>query len=321
VAFYQRSRELVTAVGGSLPHGFALDPADHRLLRSRPPARALDWVVESLGAARLLRVHARSGGTSSAVHMLHLEHRGGGRIRLVLRRYVRAEWLAEEPDLAAREADALRCITGCPLPVPGLVAVDPTGEQAGDPALLMTALPGRVDWAPRDLDAWLSQQVRALPAIHGTRIPQGIAIRPYRPYELGKELGPPVWTRYPRAWRRAIDAYQGPPPSVERVLLHRDYHPGNVLWRGGRLTGVVDWANASIGPPEADVGHCRANLAGHLGSHVADDFLKRWLALTGRTSYHPYWDIVVTVGPTESFGAKPDPDLDAWIARAAAELE
>jgi hypothetical protein len=121
-----------------------------------------------------------------------------------------------------------------------------------------------------------------------TRIPEGVRIRPYRPYELGKQLLPPTWTRHPRAWWRAIEVYQGPAPSTERVFLHRDFHPGNVLWRRRRLTGVVDWANASLGAPEADVGHCRANLAGHLGSAVADDFLARWQALTGRTSYHPY---------------------------------
>jgi len=83
---------------------------------------------------------------------------------------------------------------------------------------------------------------------------------------------------------------------------------------------VVDWANASLGAPEADVGHCRANLAGHLRPAVADDFLARWQALTGRESYHPYWDIVAEVGPADSYGDEPDPELDAWIARVVAEL-
>jgi aminoglycoside phosphotransferase (APT) family kinase protein len=147
-----------------------------------------------------------------------------------------------------------------------------------------------------------------------------VRIRRYRPYELGKELAPPIWTRHPCAWWRAIEAHQGSEPSAERVFIHRDFHPGNLLWRRHRLTGVVDWANASLGAPEADVGHCRANLAGHLGAAVADDFLSRWQALTGRDSYHPYWDIAVEVGPADSYGDDPDPELDAWIARAVAEL-
>jgi hypothetical protein len=86
-------------------------------------------------------------------------------------------------------------------------------------------------------------------------------------------------------------------------------------WRGGlgqRQLGCV--------APEADVGYCRANLTGHLGAAVADDFLSRWQALTGRDSYHPYWDIAVEVGPADFYGDDPDPELDAWIARAVAEL-
>jgi hypothetical protein len=153
-----------------------LESADHRLLRSRPPVRALSWVAESLGEVRVVGSRARSGGMSSAVHVVHLEDRSGERFRLVLRRYVRADWLAEEPDVAAREADALRILDDSPLPVPRLVAVDPTGELAGSPALLMTALPGRVDWSPRDLNAWLKQLVAVLPVIHATRILEGVLV-------------------------------------------------------------------------------------------------------------------------------------------------
>lgn len=58
-----------------------------------------------------------SGGTSSAVHIVQLEARCGERLRLVLRRYVCDDWLAEEPDLAAREAHALRVLEDSPLPV------------------------------------------------------------------------------------------------------------------------------------------------------------------------------------------------------------
>jgi aminoglycoside phosphotransferase (APT) family kinase protein len=306
-----------------VPHGFALDLADHRLLRGRPPALALAWVADRVGpGARVVGVRARSGGTSSAVHVVHMEDRVGRRSRLVLRRFVRADWLAEEPDVAVREAEALRVLAGTDhgLPLPELVAVDETGAEAGAPAVLITALPGRVDWAPRELGPWLDRLVALLPPIHAVRVPGEVELRPYRPYELGRELAPPRWTRYPRAWARAIAAYEGPAPSAERVFVHRDFHPGNVLWRRGRVSGLVDWANASVGAPEADVGHCRANLAGHSGLAVADDFLARWQAVTGRTGYHPYWDLAVEVSTLDSYGQEEDPALDAFVARAVARL-
>ena len=76
------------------------------------------------------------------------------------------------------------------------------------------------------------------------------------------------------------------------VFIHRDYHPGNVLWSRARLTGVVDWVNACLGPPAVDVGHARWNLAQLFGVEVADAFLDAWLAASGRARHDPYWDIV-----------------------------
>jgi len=303
-----------------VPHGFRLAHAEHRLLRSRPPAAALRWARAAVGErARVVAVRARSGGTSSAVHVIHLEDRRGSRHRLVLRRYVRADWLAEQPDLAEREAEVLRVLEVGPVPAPRLVAVDPTGEQAGVPAVLMTFLPGRLDWAPSDLDGWLERLAEPLPVIHATPVPTAARIPLYRPHELDRALAPPPWTRHRRAWERAVEVYLGPPPSGEQVFIHRDYHPGNVLWSRRRVSGIVDWANASLGAPEADVGHCRANLAGHFDLTIADRFLARYHTLTGRTGYHPYWDIAVVVGPIDSYG-DPDPDLDAFLSRAVARL-
>ena len=83
-------------------------------------------------------MRALDGGMSSAVHALDL---ADGRA-LVLRRFVREDWLAEEPDVPAREAAALELLRERPLPTPELVASDPTGAAAGDPAVLMTRLPG-----------------------------------------------------------------------------------------------------------------------------------------------------------------------------------
>jgi aminoglycoside phosphotransferase (APT) family kinase protein len=205
------------------------------------------------------------------------------------------------------------------VPAPQLIAVDPTGERAGVPAVLMSTLSGRVDWAPTDVDRWIDGLVDVLPVIHSTPVPDNRRLRPYRPYELGKPLAPPPWTEHPKAWERAIEVYEGPPPTDEKSFIHRDYHPGNVLWSRHRVSGVVDWANASVGAPEADVGHCRANLAGYLDQSVADRFLARYEAVTGRTGYHPYWDIAVVVVPPEAC-PEPDPGLDDFLARAVAQL-
>ena len=200
--------------------------------------------------------------------------------RLVLRRYVRTEWLDEEPDIATREATALRLVTS--LPAPRLVKVDADGSQAGAPAVLMTRLEGAHEWRPD-----LHKLAALLPMIHAIA-PDGLP--PYRPYAR-HITEPPPWTTNPGVWNEAFALFDAPPPLHETTLIHRDFHPGNVLWHEGTASGIVDWPNASAGAPQADIGHCRWNLACTQGVQAAD----RFLDATG-CDYHPYWDIAAALG-------------------------
>jgi aminoglycoside phosphotransferase (APT) family kinase protein len=246
-----------------------------------------------------------------------------GACRFVLRRFVDAEWLGREPDLAAREAEALALLEATPLATPPLIAVDKTAEHCDVPAVLMSRVPGRPSAAPDDLDGFVGRLAEPLPIVHETALPASAAIPDYRPYYLEEarrgELRPPAETRARSSWERAIEVHAAPPPSGERaVFLRRDYHPGNILWQHGLVTGIVDWVNASRGPIDADVAHCRVNLAVAYRPHAADRFLAAHRALTGARDYHPYWDVVVAVGmlPEHPHAVT----ADAFVARAVAAL-
>jgi aminoglycoside phosphotransferase (APT) family kinase protein len=287
-------------------HGDAIAPDEERLLRGTPPARALRWCEAAVGGgASVVDVRPLTGGTSSAVHALDVRD-GRGRTRpLVLRRFVRADWLADEPDLAPHEAAVLTVAAASPVPTPHLVAVDADGARAGAPALLMTRLEGAVVWRPAELEPFLRDLAALLPAIHATPVPSGIRLRDYSPYGL-RISGPPPWTSRPAMWRRALAAFQQPPQTGERCFIHRDFHPGNVLWRAGVVSGVVDWASASVGPPDADVGHCRMNLARVLGVAAAERFLALHRSITGAGAYSGYWDVAAALGGFE------DADVERW---------
>jgi aminoglycoside phosphotransferase (APT) family kinase protein len=112
-----------------------------------------------------------------------------------------------------------------------------------------------------------------------------------------------------------------PADAGPAVFTHRDFHPGNVLWSRGRVTGVVDWPTASVGPAVVDVGHCRTNLV-QLGLDVVDDLAARWERLSGAT-FHPWADVTAIVGMLDGLVAAPPPGaeaLDALVARAVASL-
>lgn len=304
-----------------LPPGFT--PTKHSaLLRRRPPDGALAW-VERVTEARVVRVQALHGGQTSAVHALRL-HRAatGDAENVVLRRYVIAQLNEVQPRLAAREAEALAAVADIAVPAPRLLACDPTGGEVGVPAVLMTKLPGRLVWSPAadDLPGWLAGLARTLPPLHAAAVPLGDRVPPFAAYPPLR--GAPAWVP-PDLWDRAVDASRRPLSFAggRLALIHRDYHPGNVLWRRGRVSGLVDWQAACIGPPAIDVGWCRLRVLGHLGRDAAVDFTRRWEAEAGER-YDTLADLVHLVdllGSGELHRSPPQDELVHLLANALAD--
>ena len=223
------------------------------------------------------------------MHELVIKGPRGVRERVVLRRYVRADWLAREPDLAVREARALGLASRAAVATPELVAVDGDGSECDVPSVLMSRVSGRVQMAPRDLDGWLLQLAEVLPAIHAVEGEELGEVQRYQTWADLDALAAPEWTREPEAWAAVIALAQAPRPRVRQRFIHRDYHPMNVLWSRGRLSGVVDWTNASVGPPGNDVAWCRQNLVASRGLKAAERFREFHEVVAGEEQ-HPVWD-------------------------------
>jgi len=196
----------------------------------------------------------------------------GRRHRLVLQRWIRPGWEADDPGFdPAKEAAVLAALEPTAIPAPRLVAVDADGSATGVPALLTMRLPGRPPSpaliARRETLVVLGQ---TLARIH--RVGAGLAgderlravVPPYRPFGDLADAVVPVGTRRTDLWGAALEiagAPPAPPDPALATLLHRDFHAWNTLWQGGELTGVVDWTSASWGPPAADLAHLRVDLA------------------------------------------------------------
>jgi Ser/Thr protein kinase RdoA (MazF antagonist) len=178
--------------------------------------------------------------------------------------------------------------------VPEVLAADVTGAVVGDgvPAILMTLVPGRAVGVPD-----LERLARVAATIHDVD-PKGFG-HDYFPWCQEATSGPPPSARRPELWHAAIDRWLNHPPGYRGAFIHRDFHPGNVMWSRGVSTGVVDWAEACRGPWGCDVAHCRAQLIQLGGPEVADRFLDAYEALTGG-KLDPYWEIasVLEHGPS-----------------------
>ncbi|MFT4167022.1 MAG: aminoglycoside phosphotransferase family protein [Microlunatus sp.] len=80
-------------------------------------------------------------------------------------------------------------------------------------------------------------------------------------YRVPSDLQVPWWTQRPALWRRAIELWRVDEPSTAHGLIHRNFHLGNVLWDAERLSGIIDWAETSWGPPDLDVAHMCSDFA------------------------------------------------------------
>jgi aminoglycoside phosphotransferase (APT) family kinase protein len=187
-------------------------------------------------------------------------------------------------------------------------------------------LRGDVVLRPTSRREWLDGLARVAAQIH--RVDADGFPWTYRRYNEGDLLVVPRWSRQPNAWKIAIEVVQRPVPWHRDCFVHRDYHPSNVLWWNGRVSGVVDWVNGCRGPAGIDVAWCRHNLANLEGVAAADDFLSAYILAAGsQFEYDPYWDLMSVVemlpGPPsmyEGWRASGLPDISDAVMRERVDL-
>ena len=249
------------------------------------------WIERAAGpGARVTHVEALPP-SATAKHRIEVTLADGTMQAIVLLRYHDAERLASDPWYApANEARALRLLAGTAVPAPHLHAADLDASVCDVPALLESWLSGRPAWEPEDVDRYLVHTAEALVAIHDVKVPPGTSLPAYAPYCDWRRIASPI---HPALWERVARALDTPPPAHRETFIHRDYHPGNILWDGMRVTGIVDWATAAWGPPGIDLARMRQNLAIHLGKAVADRFVAAYGSAGGdRSARAPYWDLL-----------------------------
>ena len=259
----------------------------------RPPAATLAWVERTIGrGARVVAWRRLTGGITSWVHRLTVAHHGR-RESYVLRRWTGGVDDEFVRGAMATETTILLALERSDIPAPRLIASTSDAEHKG-PAVLMTRVPGRVYLMPRDREHWLRQMAATLARIHAL----DIDAKPFESWLDRDRLSPPADASQPEVWREAIAVVAEDRPPTHTCFIHRDYQHFNLLWSRERLTGVIDWVGASVGPPDIDVGHCRLNLTVLFSADVAERFRLMYEAEAGR-KVDSWWDIhsLLSFGP------------------------
>jgi aminoglycoside phosphotransferase (APT) family kinase protein len=177
---------------------------------------------------------------------------------------------------AAREQQVLRTLDGLEGLAPVALGSDLSGRWSEHPTSLIGWLDGQADITPTDPGQWARELGRALALVHAVprnRLAGLSSVLDRR--GSAAELTGPLAAAVRSRWPQIVDAPE--------VLTHSDYWSGNVVWRDGRLTGIVDWSGAARGPRGFDLGWCRLDLVLLFDEQIANLFLAAYEAAIGQT--------------------------------------
>jgi aminoglycoside phosphotransferase (APT) family kinase protein len=236
---------------------------------------------ESSPSAGSLEEARRLAGSSAAIQSVtRLEggqHADTWRVRVQAPELtvVVREFPAGDP-AAAHEEQVLKVLDGLDGLAPVLLGSDLEGRWSACPTLLLSWLDGRADITPIDPEKWAVQLGRALATVHAVPSDRLRTMPSVFDRSGGSQeaLAGPLRARVHDGWRQIT--------ASADVLAHCDYWSGNVVWRDGELTGVVDWSGGSRGPRGFDVGWCRLDLLLLFDERIADAFSVAYLDSIGR---------------------------------------
>jgi len=236
------------------------------------------WLRSVLSAPSLevVRVSRPSAGASNETAVLEVVPARESRSteKMVCRIQPDGHQLFLRPD-AIQEARVISAVAdGSAVPVPRVIAVEPTGDVLGAPLFVMSYVDGRVlpDIPSCHRQGWLLDcppEQRATLWDNGLR--EMVRIAGIRPDGLDPlpDAGLASLVANTRRWfdwargERELDvlsramAYleQRQPDSVDGVLNWGDARVGNIIFgESNEVAAVIDWEMASIGPAEVDLG-------------------------------------------------------------------
>jgi aminoglycoside phosphotransferase (APT) family kinase protein len=287
-----------------------------------PDAAVLDWASAALDTEVTVLRGLRHGGSPWLLQAGDRE---------VVLRVARAEQASE----TATEVAAMTCaarVAGAILPVAELIGYD-LAEQTGYGLVLTACMPGTSVIPPEPDPERLQALGAAAARIHSIKVTSAPALpartRPIEPEdfaEMRRKQGAPDLLHAAEA---AVAATR---PGDSRLgLVHGDLWHGNTLWDDGRLTAVLDWDCAGVGPAGIDLGSLRCDAAWCHGVQAAGHILRGWEAEAGRpASDVPYWDAVAALASPPDMGwfpvsmalqGRPDLTREVMLERRDAFLD
>jgi len=234
----------------------------------------------------------------------------GRQQRWVVRRHGPAD-LARNPQIALHEFALLQQLHAEKLPTPKPLYLDESREIFSDPVLVteyIDGTPGFPSNPQGNLNAMISY-VGYLLRIHMvTPERRDLSFLPQQAEIVARKLeGSTHRTEtQTKEEKQVLQTLMAAWPNVQQVnpsvLLHGDYWPGNTLWQEKKLVAVIDWEDAAIGDPLADLANSRLEILWALGYDAMEEFTRRYrsMSLLLDITNLPFWDLWAALTPTRN---------------------
>jgi aminoglycoside phosphotransferase (APT) family kinase protein len=289
---------------------------------------AQDVVARVEPGARVVRTRELTGGLSAVMIAVDVEW-SDGTTRTLIVRHPRPD----DPHFALPLADEFHLLgalhrRGLPVPAPRLF--DDSRSIWPEPYVVLDYIDGSTLFVTADGVAAVRGLADQLVLIHDVDGDHpDFAALPRRTNQVGAYLAapPPDLDQSLREGevRSALEDRWPPDPPAHAALLHGDFWPGNVLWDGDAVCGVVDWEDAAVGDPLADVGITRLDVLWAYGQTAMDAFTARYCDLREVDARRlPLWDLVAALRPAgelslwaAGWDASGRPDVTPTTLRAA----
>jgi aminoglycoside phosphotransferase (APT) family kinase protein len=187
------------------------------------------------------------------------------------------------------------------LPVPRVLAAN---FDEDPPALLIERMPGSSAIPSERAPARLRALGAAAATLHSVAVPAAAQLarrdRPIDGVDFDRlRASAPAQDLLVRA-EHARDTHR---PHSADGFVHGDLWQGNAMWDGDRLTALIDWDCAGVGPAGVDLGSLRCDAAMCFDVAAAGDVLAGWEAEAGRSADDvAYWDVIAALSTPPDIG-------------------
>jgi aminoglycoside phosphotransferase (APT) family kinase protein len=253
--------------------------------------------------SKLVRSWKLKGGVSANVIALEILQSDGQLKKMVVRQHGEIDF-NRNPHIAVDEFKLLEILLAEGLPVPKPYYIDNSAEIFSTPSIVIEYIDGNTEYPATNLSNHILQLATHLARIHQVDFSKiDVSFLPKLENEYTENLRnrPSILDESLDEGhiRDTLESVWPLPKRNNDVLLHGDFWPGNTLWKDSKLVAIIDWEDAALGDPLADLANAKLEILWAFGIEAMNNFTQHYKSMMIKMDYTnlPYWELCAALRP------------------------